>query len=76
NALALIYTEVGLTEDLDATDVLKGIVEIPIWLQEEEVSFIASLDTQKLIDNIDKLLEWEQSGTNIRSVASKNPNHI
>ncbi|EMK6582373.1 transporter substrate-binding domain-containing protein [Vibrio parahaemolyticus] len=75
-ANALIYTYVGITEYLDANDIVKGIVDIPNWLQEEEVSFIASLDNQKLIDNIDKILEWEQSGKNIRSVASKNPYHI
>ncbi|OXE11583.1 hypothetical protein CA163_38725, partial [Vibrio parahaemolyticus] len=48
-ANALIYTYVGITEYLDANDIVKGIVDIPNWLQEEEVSFIASLDNQKLI---------------------------
>ncbi|WP_273996017.1 transporter substrate-binding domain-containing protein, partial [Vibrio parahaemolyticus] len=31
-ANALIYTYVGITEYLDANDIVKGIVDIPNWL--------------------------------------------
>ncbi|NMS31900.1 histidine kinase, partial [Vibrio parahaemolyticus] len=75
-ANALIYTYVGITQYLDLNDIVKGVVDIPSWLKNEEVSFIASLDKQSLIDDINKILQWEQNGKNIRSVASKNPYHI
>ncbi|EJV5952132.1 transporter substrate-binding domain-containing protein [Vibrio alginolyticus] len=75
-ANALIYTYVGITQYLDLNDIVKGVVDIPSWLKNEEVSFIASLDKQSLIDDINKILQWEQTGKNIRSVASKNPYHI
>ncbi|MGR5218572.1 hypothetical protein ACPV4Y_26435, partial [Vibrio harveyi] len=75
-ANALIYTYVGITQYLDLNDIVKGGVDIPSWLKNEEVSFIASLDKQSLIDDINKILQWEQNGKNIRSVASKNPYHI
>ncbi|MBR9786351.1 MAG: transporter substrate-binding domain-containing protein [Vibrionaceae bacterium] len=75
-ANALISTYVVINQYLDQHNIVKGLVDIPEWLNHEEVSFITSHDNQKLINQFDKILNWEKSGKNIRSVASQNPYHI
>nr|WP_319552468.1 transporter substrate-binding domain-containing protein [uncultured Vibrio sp.] len=75
-ANALISTYVAISEYLDQHNIVKGLVDIPEWLHHEEVSFITSQDNQNLINQINKILNWEKSGKNIRSVASQNPYHI
>ncbi|MEF1303010.1 transporter substrate-binding domain-containing protein, partial [Vibrio owensii] len=56
--------------------IVNGSVDIPSWLNEEDVSFITSKENQALVDRIDRILSWERNGKNIRSVASKNPYHV
>ncbi|NOI14183.1 ATP-binding protein [Vibrio hepatarius] len=75
-ANALISTYVMINKYLDDNDIVRGAVDVPDWLKEEEVSFITSKDKKFLIDDINKILEWEKTGQNVRSVASKNPYHI
>lgn len=75
-ANALVSTYVAINQYLDQNDIVNGVVEVPSWLNSEEVRFIASKDSQQLIDKIDKILKWERDGKNIRSVASKNPYHV
>ncbi|MFN1533617.1 MULTISPECIES: ATP-binding protein [Vibrio harveyi group] len=75
-ANALISTYVAINQYLDQNDIVKGAVDIPSWLNEEEVSFITSKSNQDLVDRINKILSWERRGKNIRSVASKNPYHV
>lgn len=75
-AHALVSTYVAISQYLDKNNVINGVVDIPNWLHQEEVSFIASLKQNELIDQINRILEWEQSGRNIRSVASQNRYHI
>ncbi|MDV6250032.1 ATP-binding protein [Vibrio sp. EA2] len=75
-ANALISTYVAISQYLDQHDIVTGLVDIPEWLSHEEVSFITSQDNQNLINQINKILNWEKSGKNIRSVASQNPYHI
>ncbi|NVJ55058.1 MAG: transporter substrate-binding domain-containing protein [Vibrionaceae bacterium] len=75
-ANALISTYVMINKYLDDNDIVRGAVDVPDWLKEEDVSFITSKDKKFLIDDINKILEWEKTGQNVRSVASKNPYHI
>jgi two-component system sensor histidine kinase EvgS len=73
---ALISTYVAINQYLDEHNIVKGVVDVPDWLNHEQVSFITSHGKQALVDQINKILNWEKSGKNIRSVASKNPYHI
>ncbi|WP_199481404.1 ATP-binding protein [Vibrio owensii] len=75
-ANALISTYVAINQYLDQNDIVNGSVDIPSWLNEEDVSFITSKENQALVDRIDRILSWERNGKNIRSVASKNPYHV
>ncbi|MCE7730527.1 ATP-binding protein [Vibrio campbellii] len=75
-ANALISTYVAINQYLDQNDIVNGSVDIPSWLNEEEVSFITSKSNQELVDRINRILSWERNGKNIRSVASKNPYHV
>lgn len=75
-ANALISTYVAINQYLDQHNIVKGLVDIPEWLNHEDVSFITSPENQDLINQINKILSWEKSGKNIRSVASQNPYHI
>ncbi|WP_043991544.1 transporter substrate-binding domain-containing protein [Vibrio sp. AND4] len=75
-ANAFISTYVAINQYLDQKDIVNGSVDIPSWLNEEEVRFIASKSNQDLVDKINRILSWERNGKNIRSVASKNPYHV
>lgn len=75
-ANALISTYIAINHFLDDNDIVRGSVDIPSWLDEEEVRFIAPKSSQKLVADIDRILGWEREGRNIRSVASTNPYHI
>ncbi|MGI9949299.1 ATP-binding protein [Vibrio hyugaensis] len=75
-ANALISTYVAINQYLDQNDIVEGTVDIPSWLNAEEVSFITSKSNQDLVKRINKILNWERRGKNIRSVASKNPYHV
>ncbi len=75
-ANALISTYVAITQYLDEQNIVKGAIDVPDWLPDEQVSFITGLGNNELVDQINKILEWEKSGKNIRSVASSNPYHI
>lgn len=73
---ALVSTYVSINEYLDHNDVMRGAVDVPEWLHEEQVRFISSKDNQELIEQIDSILLWEIEGLGIRSVASKNLYHV
>lgn len=73
---ALVSTYVAINEYLDTQNIIKGSVDIPSWLKEEEVRFITSKSNLWLVEEINKILDWESHGKNIRSVASNNPYHI
>ncbi|CAE6941281.1 ATP-binding protein [Vibrio sp. B1FLJ16] len=75
-ANALISTYVAITQYLDEQNIVKGAIDVPDWLPDEKVSFITGLGNQELVNQINKILNWEKSGKNIRSVASSNPYHI
>lgn len=75
-ANALISTYVVISQYLDEHNIVKGVVDVPDWLNHEPVSFITSHGNQNLVNQINKILNWEKSGKNIRSVASQNPYHI
>ncbi|MGP8306902.1 ATP-binding protein [Vibrio sp. YIC-376] len=75
-ANALISTYVAINQYLDQHNIIKGVLDVPEWLNHEQVSFITSHGNQNLVNQINKILNWEKSGKNIRSVASQNPYHI
>ncbi|HDZ3737482.1 TPA: transporter substrate-binding domain-containing protein [Vibrio vulnificus] len=75
-ANAFISSFVTINEYLDKHDVVRGAVEIPDWIEPEEISFITAKNNVALMESIDKVLEWEVKGKNIRSVASNNLYHL
>ncbi len=75
-ANALISTYVAINQYLDEQNIVKGTIDVPKWLPEEQVGFITATSNQDLVDQINQVLNWEKSGKNIRSVASNNPYHI
>lgn len=73
---ALVSTYVSINEYLDHKNVMRGAVDVPVWLPEENIRFVSSKDNSDLIKGIDSILLWEVEGRGIRSVASKNPYHV
>lgn len=53
---ALISTYVAINQYLDEHNIVKGVVDVPDWLNHEQVSFITSHGKQALVDQINKIL--------------------
>ncbi len=72
---AIVSSYVTISRYIDTLDLVKGHLHIPDWLVPEQLRLITAKNNQKLVDRVNKILEWESRGLNIRSIASTNPYH-
>lgn len=75
HADAVLSNFISISENLGDIKSISGVVTVPSWLQPEKIRFITSFKNQWLVNIIDKILLWEKSNLNIRSVSSGNPYH-
>ncbi len=72
---AIASSYVSISRYIDTLDLVKGYLHVPGWLAPEQLRLITAKNNQELVERVNKILEWERKGLNIRSIASTNPYH-
>lgn len=75
-ASAVISSYIQVNQYLDQHNIVTGIVDMPYWVEPEEIRLITTKSNFELIEQINKVLEWEAKGLNIRSISSENPYYV
>lgn len=72
---AFISSFVVLSRYLDKSNIIKGMVDTPEWVEGENVGLITSKANQWLVDEVNQIIALEQSGASVRTIVSNNRYH-
>ncbi|MFM2589520.1 ATP-binding protein [Vibrio sp. TBV020] len=72
---ALIDSFVVLSTYLDQSNIIRGMIDTPDWVQGEKVGLITAKQNQWLVDQVNNVLSVEKSGRTLRSLVSNNRYH-
>ncbi len=75
-AQAIIGSFISISEYLDRHNITKGSLSIPSTVVPQQLRLITTKDNQRLVDKFNRILDWEQKGLNVRSIASRNRYHV
>ncbi|CAH0529978.1 ATP-binding protein [Vibrio hippocampi] len=75
-AQAIVSGFISISEYLDRHNITDGLLSIPSTLPPVQMRLLTTKDNQQLVDKFNHILEWEEKGLNVRSIASRNRYHI